>query len=246
MDLGELDVSRFETLLGSARAAARGGLWDQAADQAGTALALWRGDPLTGVESELLALREVPRLAELRLQALETRIDADLHLGRRSEVVGELRHLASAHPLREHFHGQLMLALYRDGRQGEALAAYQQARDVLIDELGTEPGTELRELHQRILTADPALAAPSRPGPAAAAPAAGRCRGSCRPGCRHFTGRADELAALTGLLDQRWRAARRDGGDLGDRRDGRGGQDRAGGALGAPGRRTGSPTGSCT
>jgi DNA-binding SARP family transcriptional activator/Tfp pilus assembly protein PilF len=201
VDPGELDVSRFETLLGSARVAARDGLWDQAADQAGTALALWRGEPLTGVESELLALREGPRLAELRLQALETRIDADLHLGRQSEVVGELRQLASAHPLREHFHGLLMLALYRDGRQGEALAAYQQARDVLIDELGTEPGTELRELHQRILTADPALEVPEAARPTAADPAPVVPREL--PGAiRHFTGRANELAALSGLLDQ--------------------------------------------
>jgi DNA-binding SARP family transcriptional activator/tetratricopeptide (TPR) repeat protein len=200
-DPGDLDVSRFETLLGSARAAARGGLWEQAADQARTALALWRGEPLADVDSELLALREKPRLAELRLQALETRIDADLNLGQAGEVVGELRHLAGAHPLREHFHGLLMLALYRDGRQGEALAAYQHARRVLIDELGTEPGTELRELHQRILTADPALDAPEFTRPAAA----GRTTVVPRElpcGIRDFTGRESELAALSGLLDQ--------------------------------------------
>jgi hypothetical protein len=100
----------------------------------------------------------VPRLAALRLQALETRIDADLHLGRHSEVIGELRHLAGAHPLREHLHALLMLALYRDGRQGEALAAYRDAREVLTGELGVDPGPELQELHQRILNADPGLA----------------------------------------------------------------------------------------
>jgi DNA-binding SARP family transcriptional activator/Tfp pilus assembly protein PilF len=200
-DPGDLDVSRFETLLGSARAAARDGLREQAADQAETALALWRGEPLADVDSELLALRERPRLAELRLQALETRIDADLNLGQAGEVVGELRHLASAHPLREHFHSLLMLALYRDGRQGEALAAYQHARRVLIDELGSEPGTELRELHQRILTADPALDAPDITRPAAASrPTAVPRELPC--GIRDFTGRETELAALSGLLGQ--------------------------------------------
>jgi DNA-binding SARP family transcriptional activator len=200
-DPEDLDVSRFETLLGSARAAARDRLWEQAADQARTALTLWRGEPLAGVDSELLALRERPRLAELRLQALETRIDADLNLGQAGEVVGELRHLAGAHPLREHFHGLLMLALYRDGRQGEALAAYQDARRVLIDELGTEPGTELRELHQRILTADPALDAPEiiRPATASRTTAVPR---ELPCGIRDFTGRETELAALSGLLDQ--------------------------------------------
>src|SRR5215831_886747 len=98
---GELDVTRCEALLRSARAAARDGSWDEAADRARAALALWRGEPLADVPSGLLAMREVPRLAELRLQALETRIDADLHLGRHGEVIGELRQLAAAHPLRE-------------------------------------------------------------------------------------------------------------------------------------------------
>jgi DNA-binding SARP family transcriptional activator/Flp pilus assembly protein TadD len=201
VDPGRLDVSRFETLLGSARAAARDGLWERAADQAGTALALWRGEPLADVESELLVLREGPRLAEVRLQALATRIDADLHLGQAGEVVGELRHLVSAHPLREHFHALLMLALYRDGRQGEALAAYQHARRVLIDELGAEPGTELRELHQRILTADPTLEVSGVAQPAAAgrAPAVPR---ELPGGIRNFTGREAELAVLSALLDQ--------------------------------------------
>jgi DNA-binding SARP family transcriptional activator/Tfp pilus assembly protein PilF len=201
VDPGELDVSRCEALLGSARAAAQDGRWDVAAREARTALALWRGEPLEDVESEFLAVREVPRLAELRLQALETRIDADLHRGRQSEVTGELRQLAAAHPLRERLHGLLMLALYRDGRQGEALAAYARARQVLIEELGAEPGTELRKLHQRILTADPALdvPAPARPPAGGAGPAAPR-ELPARP--RHFTGRGGELKELTGLLDQ--------------------------------------------
>jgi DNA-binding SARP family transcriptional activator/Tfp pilus assembly protein PilF len=196
----ELDTTRFEVLLGTARRAARDGLWDAAATQARGALALWRGEPLSDVESELLASREVPRLADLRLQALETRIDADLHLGRPAEVTAELRRLAAAHPLREHLHALLMLALYRDGRQAEALAAYQAARHVLLEELGTEPGSELRVLHQQILNADPALdlAAPVLPG-GVAGPVVPQ---DLPADVRHFTGRAGELAALTGLLDE--------------------------------------------
>src|SRR5215831_16704533 len=210
VDPGELDVSRFESLLSAAWAAARDGLWDQAADGARAALALWRGEPLADVESELLELREVPRLTELRLQALETRIGADLHLGRHGGVIGELRQLAAAHPLRERLHGLLMLALYRDGRQGEALAAYRHARQVLIDELGTEPGTGLRELHQQMLAADPALdlpgsgpgpAVPDHPGPTVLAGPEAVVPRELPAGVRHFTGRGGELKELTALLD---------------------------------------------
>jgi DNA-binding SARP family transcriptional activator len=201
VDPGELDLSRFETLLATARAAARDGSWDASAREAEAALALWRSEPLAGVESEYLAVRELPRLAELRLQALETRIDAELHLGRQSEVVSDLQQLASVHPLREHLHALLMLALYRDGRQGEALAAFQRARQVLVDELGTEPGSELRELHQRILAADPTLDVPAPGRPTAGAPAPALPR-ELPAGIRHFTGRGGELKELTGLLDQ--------------------------------------------
>ena len=197
---GELDVSQCEALLAAARSAARDGSWDTAASEAGAALALWRGEPLADVDSEFLAMRETPRLAELRLQALETRIDADLHVGRQSEVIGELRHLTIAHPLREHLHALLMLALYRDGRQGEALAAYRHARQVLIEELGAEPGTGLRELHQRMLTADPVLDAPAPVRPTAGGPGPAVPR-ELPAGIRHFTGRGGELKQLTGLLD---------------------------------------------
>jgi DNA-binding SARP family transcriptional activator len=201
VDPAELDVTCFEARLAAARLAARDGSWDAAADQVRAALSLWRGEPLEDVDSQVLALREVPRLTELRLQALETRIDADLHLGRHGEVIGELRRLAGAYPLRERLHGQLMLALYRDGRQAEALAAYQKARRILLDEIGVEPGTELRELHQRLLAADPVLAAaePASPVAAGASPAVPR---ELPAGVRYFTGRAAELAALTKLLDR--------------------------------------------
>jgi DNA-binding SARP family transcriptional activator len=171
VDDDEFDVSRFEALLRAARTAIRAGAWDRASSEAHAALSLWRGEPLADVDSEALARREIPRLAEMRWHALEVRLDADLHLGRHADVIPELRRLASVHPLRERLHELLMLALYRDGRRAEALAAYQQARHVLIDELGAEPGTGLRELHQQILTADPALAVPAA-SPEAASPEA--------------------------------------------------------------------------
>ncbi len=207
-DAAEVDVTRFEALLGTARAAARDGAWDTAAAAAGAALELWRGDPLADVDCELLAVREVPRLAELRLQAQETRIEADLHLGRHAEVIAELGRLTAVHPLRERLHGLLMLALYRDGRQAEALASYQQARRVLTEELGTEPGAALRDLHQRILTGDLAL---DRAGsPAAIAGGTDGVTPRELPGAvPQFTGRTTEMDTLTRLLDQPGPAATR-------------------------------------
>jgi DNA-binding SARP family transcriptional activator/Tfp pilus assembly protein PilF len=201
---GELDVSRFESLLQAAQAAARAGRWQACADQAGQALALWRGEPLADVDSEVLVLREAPRLAELRLQAAEAWAGAALHLGRHDEAAGELQRLAAAHPLREHLHALLMLARYRAGRPGEALAVYQQARRALADELGVEPGAELRDLQQRILARDPALAGPGPAPGGEPAQAAGPRLAVPRelPGAvRNFVGRADELTALSGLLE---------------------------------------------
>ena len=170
--------------------------------QARAALALWRGEPLADVESEVLASREVPRLAELRLQALETASRADLHLGRAADVIPELRRLAEPTSAARVPAPLLMLALYRDGRQAEALAAYQHARQMLIDELGAEPGPGLRELHQRILVADPALAVAEPWRRTATLPSRGPHPGSCRRPVPHFAGRDSELAALTGLLDR--------------------------------------------
>jgi DNA-binding SARP family transcriptional activator len=198
---GDLDVAEFESLAVAGRREARAGSWEAAARQLAGALALWRGEPLADVDSEVLAARELPRLGELRLQALETRIDADLHLGRPGEVVAELRQLAGTHPLRERLHALLMLALYRDGRQAEALAAYQHARRLVTSELGAEPGPGLQDLHQQILTADPGLSAarPAGPGPAAE-PQAGQpapaMRYSLPPDTAVFTGREQELAAI--------------------------------------------------
>jgi len=200
---GELDVSRFEAHLAGARAAARDGSWDAAAGQARAGLALWRGEPLADVESDLLATRDVPRLAELRLQAIAVRLDADLHLGRHAEVITELQRLTAAHPLRERLHGLLMLALYRDGRQAEALAAYSSARQIFVDELGTEPGAGLRELQRQILNGDPALdlEPPARVQGTANGPAPPVPR-ELPKAVSGFTGRATELAALSRILDE--------------------------------------------
>jgi DNA-binding SARP family transcriptional activator/tetratricopeptide (TPR) repeat protein len=195
---GELDVARFEALVGEASAAARQDRWVAAADSAAAALALWRGEPLADAGSDLLAAREAPRLAELRLQAAETRIGACLHLGRHGEVIGELRQLAGAEPLRERLHALLMLALYRDGRQGEALAVYRAARDVLVEDLGAEPGPDLQRLHQQILAADPALLLPAA-GAGAPAPA-GPVPRELPGDVAAFTGRTSELAELDQIL----------------------------------------------
>jgi DNA-binding SARP family transcriptional activator/Tfp pilus assembly protein PilF len=199
---GELDVTRFEALLRTAREAAGAGSWADAAAQAAAALALWRGEPLADIRSDALTTQELPRLTELRLQALELRIDAELQLGRTAEVIAELRQLAAAEPLRERLHALLMLALYRDGRRGEALAAYEHARLVLMEELRTEPGSELTELHRKILVADPALAGtPEARRPPAAYPELLVPRQLPAP-VAHFAGRAAELTALTQLLDR--------------------------------------------
>ena len=224
VDAGELDVAQFEDHLAAARTAARGGSWDTAATRAGAALSLWRGAPLEDVASELLAVREVPWLAEMRLQALEVRVDAELHCGRQGEVIGELRQLAAAHPLREHLQALLMMALYRDGRQAEALAAYQQARHVLIDELGTEPGAGLQQIQQQILSADPGLGRAITVGGGGDVLAAGGYGGVHGPGRRTGPGHRRSHGCIR---------VGRHGRHSCDRRDAGGGQDGAGGARGA-------------
>jgi DNA-binding SARP family transcriptional activator/tetratricopeptide (TPR) repeat protein len=209
----EVDLLRFARLCREGGAAVRAGAWQQASELLNEALGLWRGEPLGDVTCAPLRRDELPRLEQLRLQALEWRIDTGLHLARPAELMAELQSLTALHPLRERFHAQLMLALYRCGRQAEALAAYRNARRLLIAELGAEPGPELHELHQQILTADPALTGPERAGPERAGPErAGAARGEAAStvavvprelpaGAGHFIGRATELASLTGLLD---------------------------------------------
>ena len=160
----EVDVLRFRRLCREGGAAARNGEWAQAWESLNGALSLWRGAPLADVPGELLHRDELPGLEELRLQALEGRADAGLGLGRHGELAAELLPLTAAHPLRERFYAQLMLAQYRCGRQAEALATYQSARQTLAEALGADPGTELRDLQRRILTADPSLDLPADPG----------------------------------------------------------------------------------
>ncbi len=137
------------------------------------ALALWRGPVLDGLEFESLASVEIERLGEARLGALEQRLELDLVLGRQREIVGELEQLVSEHPFREGLWCKLVLALYRAGRQADALAECRRARRFLLDELGLEPGEELRELERAVLRHDPAIAAPTRTKPPDRRPVAG-------------------------------------------------------------------------
>jgi DNA-binding SARP family transcriptional activator len=196
----DLDVARFEAALAAGRAAARAGSWAAAARQLAGGLALWRGQPLGGVGCDALELRERPRLAELRLQALEARIDADLHLGRHADVLDELRQLTAAEPLRERLHGLLMTALYRGGQRGAALAAYRAASEILVEELGTEPGLELQRLHEQVRADDPALAMPAPAAPAAGEAGAVGVRYSLPPDTVAFTGRDGELDQIAAAL----------------------------------------------
>jgi DNA-binding SARP family transcriptional activator/tetratricopeptide (TPR) repeat protein len=156
----ELDVARFSDLQQAGRAAVRAAAWEAASAQLGAALALWRGEPLADVPSRVLVQAEVPRLAEMRLETLEARIDADLHLGRHQGVIAELQGLIAAEPLRERLHELLMLALYRSGQRDTALAVHHRVQRQLIDEVGIEPGPGLRELNQRIARSDPGLLSP--------------------------------------------------------------------------------------
>ena len=157
---GELDRERFERLIEEGSAAISLEDWDLAAGRLRDALGLWRGPPLSDFRYDSFAQAEIARLEELHVGALEQRIEAELALGQEAQVVGDLERLAREHPYRERLRGQLMLALYRTGRQAEALAAYRKARSVLVEELGIEPSPELRELHEAILTQDPSLRRP--------------------------------------------------------------------------------------
>jgi len=149
----QLDLHRFEQLTEEARRAeAR-----LAADRLREALALWRGEALADLAFEPFARSAIDRLEEIRLAALERRIEADLALGRHAEATAELEELVAEHPLRERLRGQLMLALYRSGRQAEALDVYRQARTTLVEEFGLEPSAGLRELERAVLAQDRAL-----------------------------------------------------------------------------------------
>src|SRR5579859_5137348 len=155
---GALDLDEFERELARARAARAAGRPREAADAFHAALGFWRGPVCDGLSSPYLDA-QADRLAESRVSVLEERIELDLALGEQVDLVAELRDLITEHPLRERLRGLLMLALYRAGRQADALAAFWDARRYLHSELGVEPSAPLRELQQRILAADPALSA---------------------------------------------------------------------------------------
>ena len=150
----ELDLLRFEQLVETAEGAPP----ERAARLLRDALGLWRGPPLADLKNEAFAQSEIRRLEEVRLTALERRVDADLALGRHARLIPELEALVHEHPYREHLRAALMRALYAAGRQAEALAAYRDARQTLVEELGIEPSPALQELEQAVLRQDPALA----------------------------------------------------------------------------------------
>jgi YVTN family beta-propeller protein len=161
---GELDLDRFGELVEQGRDALAVGMPEEAARVLREGLGLWRGPPLADFAYEPFAQAAIAQLEELRLGAVEERIEADLARGRARELVGELRDLVEEHPLRERLRGQLMLALYRSGRQAEALEVYQEFRRALSQQLGLDPGPGLQELELGILARDPALAARSHNG----------------------------------------------------------------------------------
>jgi DNA-binding SARP family transcriptional activator len=214
--VSEVDALLFEALCRDASAAARAGHWAAAAEAGDRALGLWHGTPLADVPCQTLLDEWYPRLEQLHLQAVEGLVDAELHLERYDQVVTRLQGMTVRHPLHERFHAQLMLALARSGRQAEALAVYQGARRVLVAELGLEPGPELRELQERILAGDVALAMPA---PAASASVSASASASASPpqtpevprqlpsAVRHFTGRTREVDRLAELADEAGRSA---------------------------------------
>jgi predicted ATPase/DNA-binding SARP family transcriptional activator len=183
---GELDLDRFERLVGEAAA---GGA--SAAGRLAEALALWRGPALADLADAPFAPAEAARLEELRLAALERRVDADLADGRHADVVAELERLVVAHPYRERLTSQLVLALYRSGRQAHALDALRRTRTRLLDDLGVDPGAELQELERAVLRQDDALGSP---------PLAGAPRPSLPAPPTPLVGRRLELVAIEALL----------------------------------------------
>jgi len=157
----EIDLLAFESFRRAGMAAHRAGDWQLASAKLREADALWRGTPFADIPSRMVRDAHEPYLEEARLAAIETRTDAELRLwpSRAADLIPELQRLTSLHPGRERLRHQLILALYRCGRQADALTAFREARRFSIEELGIEPGLELHELHQRILTADRSLLA---------------------------------------------------------------------------------------
>ncbi len=162
---GSLDLEEFNRELRRGRAARADSDLREAAGALHHALSLWRGPVCDGLSSPFLDAQR-DRLAELRISVIEERAELDLALGHHTDLIAELRDLVADHPLRERLHGLLMLALYRAGRQADALAAFLEARHHLLEELGVEPAEPLQQLHQQMLNADPELTAALVPGAA--------------------------------------------------------------------------------
>ena len=171
IDTDQLDLNRFEADLREARRELEQGDPEAASRTLGAALDLWRGQPLAGLEYEAFAADEIRRLDERRLEAVEVRIEADLAQGRHAALTAELDELVREHPLREGLRGQLMLALYRSGRQADALAVYDEGRRLFAEELGIEPGARLQQLQAGILAHDAGLDPPAGPATRRAGPA---------------------------------------------------------------------------
>ena len=198
----DVDVHRFERLVGEARAAVDGGDLAVALRALAEAEALWRGDALADFAYEEFASATIHRLTELRLGAVEERLSIELSLGHHHAVVAELEALVSSSPLRERPRGLLMLALYRAGRQADALRVFQEGRTILADELGLDPGPELRQLEAAILAHDPALDPPGTGAlPAPAAAAVPRTRPTIPETLTPLIGREREVAEVRSLVD---------------------------------------------
>jgi hypothetical protein len=189
---GALDATRFEELTATARRMLSHGRPDAAASLLGEALGLWRGQAFEEFLDSDVAAAEADRLAELRLAAVEDRVEGELRLGRHRELVAELEALVKEQPLRERLWAQLMLALYRSGRQADALLAYQRARSGLVEELGIDPGVELRRRQAAILAQDPGLDLP----PTAAVATRPELPEALAPVGPPFVGRVAELSWL--------------------------------------------------
>ena len=196
-DVGSFDLLRFEQLVGNARAAAPA----DANAMLREALSLWRGPPLAEFAYAPWAQHEIARLEELRVEALQERIESDLALGADAELVSELELLVSRHPLRERLRGQLMLALYRSGRQADALAAYRDGRRSLVETLGIEPTLALRQLERSILDQDPGLDRVTAV-PAADGAATLQAELSLEGRSSLFVGRVRELGEIRALLSR--------------------------------------------
>lgn len=200
-DAGEVDAGRFEQRIAAGRLSLAAGRLERAVEELTDGLGLWRGSALADVAPCTIVTAESLRLDEARLTAMESRLGAQLELGRHADVVDDLHRLVREHPLREQLCAHLILALVRCGRRGEALEAYRRIRERLVDELGIEPGQPLRDLQRAVLTEDPRLAAPDPRAVAIAdRPDTRRVPAELPADAPDFTGRAAELARLDALL----------------------------------------------